>query len=109
MLLVLTEPGPRHLPPSSHISPLLATIFGPSPSVNWLYQLFVVVQGLRDFQVAQFGRIVAGFRNYKSMTYVDFLYKTLISGRQTATVLVFRVFAGAERKAGTAVELHLAG
>jgi len=43
------------------------------------------------------------------MTYVDFLYKTLISGRQTATVLVFRVFAGAERKAGTAVELHLAG
>jgi len=67
-LLLLNELGQRHLPLSSHISPLLATIFGPLPSVNWLFQLFVVLQGLRDFQVAQFGRIVAGFRNYKSIT-----------------------------------------
>ena len=28
-LLTLNEPGTRHLPLSSHFSPLLATIFGP--------------------------------------------------------------------------------
>ncbi len=37
------------------------------------FQLIVVVQGLRGLRVAQFGRIVAEFRSYKSNSYSDFL------------------------------------
>jgi|LKGT01.1.fsa_nt_gi hypothetical protein len=52
----------------SHFFPLFDTIFARSGIVNTEVQIILVVQGLRDYFVAEFGQIVALNWNYKSVT-----------------------------------------